>query len=1318
MDKKRFLSLASAAACFAVFGSVAPVQVNAQAPDPYANTLEAADFGSFDRTSSFSIQADMSSGQVFSWQGSNGYSFSYTAPKLAVYSFLVDFDNQKVTVYESSAEVAVLDLAPISYVDSVNISPSAPNLILQQIAGSGEGIYSSSNLFQNPGFEEYATFTKGDESTIEVSDTQGTPADWNYTNTQWRSWNIGANSNGQSVCGSDYNGLLTLMEGNIALMMHNTVDVLSQQINVTPGQWYKVNWRQLSHKDTSPVTAYHAYILKDSAVVATDRANVIAQHDYYSAPEGIGFYVDPLFAFRIPEGTTGTFYFGITKGTNTINHFDMMTLMAIDESYLNMSPKVTFAGESVTWEEGLSVPQGGGEVIYEDVTSQYMVNPSFEENVDQQHNISPYNPDATVETADGSNNGGINEPYGWTVAYSTGIKAGDVWDQANVNNGTRPADVNLGNSPLPVQPTDGEWFYYYRSRWYNDQDFTVSQTTAELPVGYYNITFDAAVPEGNTPVTVTVGDYITEMSNSSMETYTFRVNIAVPQTLVISFASFKDGDAGGTAATLAIDNFRIYYCGEADEEAARASLVDQMASYYTRLAEYDPSMVGHIVPAGVEAAWYAADDAYWDISDPESATLEELQNCVTLQRNAYNVMAEGVDVLAELQETVAAAEKLIAANLPGLSDYQTVYDVAKEAAEATSASSTDYVEITNAYCDSIANLLITSSRAYVLSGVTTATDDEPYNIVANDYFQQVVSAPQFTTVGGDTSDAADLTQGTWATNNVANGGDFRTGNNHVTGTDTIHVNCYNNWSNSFTSLELYQEITNLPEGLYTITAKESDNQTLWYDQHLFVSSVAGEAVGAVPTTDISQRIFGEYTEMPETEKIWVPEGGTLRIGMKSTSGGDVLGWFCATDFELFYYPAAEGEGSNAVANRAEEVRALAEAHASETLGAEKDYISAILTQADAISSSSSNEEITAALNALNAAEDTINVCVTESAEFQTALETAQTLIADPSYNGGDATTFQGVIDEVINELTAAGQAGSGKDITYLDELADMLSEGGDAFVKSYAIAQVVALENSDALNGVSEGTPVDLTDFIVNPTIENESNTANPEGWTFVKNTQNDNYTNNGEHYSGDAANTYLDNWNGSAGALASRISQTIYVPNGQYILRCAARADGVGAYIYANGDTVQIKNDGNTGGAIWEAAEEGSETKLVNDGQGYGWSNYEVRFGVYDNALTLGVTTVCGYEDATKWTGTWFSVDDFQLLMIEKGWSVGIEEVGADAAADFKVYVNNGYITVEGAEDYTVYSISGMQVDATQQLPAGTYIVSANGKAVKVAVK
>lgn len=68
----------------------------------------------------------------------------------------------------------------------------------------------------------------------------------------------------------------------------------------------------------------------------------------------------------------------------------------------------------------------------------------------------------------------------------------------------------------------------------------------------------------------------------------------------------------------------------------------------------------------------------------------------------------------------------------------------------------------------------------------------------------------------------------------------------------------------------------------------------------------------------------------------------------------------------------------------------------------------------------------------------------------------------------------------------------------------------------------------------------------------------------------------------------------------------------------------------------------------------------------------------------------------------------------------VTVAKTGIDAVTDFSnfnVYGGKGCITVSCAENVNVYSLDGRRV-GTENLPAGVYIVNADGKAVKVYVK
>ena len=68
-------------------------------------------------------------------------------------------------------------------------------------------------------------------------------------------------------------------------------------------------------------------------------------------------------------------------------------------------------------------------------------------------------------------------------------------------------------------------------------------------------------------------------------------------------------------------------------------------------------------------------------------------------------------------------------------------------------------------------------------------------------------------------------------------------------------------------------------------------------------------------------------------------------------------------------------------------------------------------------------------------------------------------------------------------------------------------------------------------------------------------------------------------------------------------------------------------------------------------------------------------------------------------------------------GSSAEIEDVTADKDALFEV-IERKQIKVYGVEDYKVCSVNGQEVSAKADLATGIYIVTANGKSVKVAIK
>jgi len=166
----------------------------------------------------------------------------------------------------------------------------------------------------------------------------------------------------------------------------------------------------------------------------------------------------------------------------------------------------------------------------------------------------------------------------------------------------------------------------------------------------------------------------------------------------------------------------------------------------------------------------------------------------------------------------------------------------------------------------------------------STTPDQPLNVTA------LIKNPSFHS--GDKHESISGSSEYWTIDNEQSGGDFRL--NFLGG-----KNCWNNWSNNFKSMNVYQDLENLAPGMYQVKALAMTNQGNLNDQHLYAQSGESKVVSSEMTID---QYFNDIKgwEALETPKIEVGEDGILRIGFESTSGGDSKGWFCVTDFELIY----------------------------------------------------------------------------------------------------------------------------------------------------------------------------------------------------------------------------------------------------------------------------------------------------------------------------------------------------------------------------------------------------------------------------------
>lgn len=849
------------------------------------------------------------------------------------------------------------------------------------------------------------------------------------------------------------------------------------------------------------------------------------------------------------------------------------------------------------------------------------------------------------------------------------------------------------------------------------------------------------------------------------------------------------------------DNFNLTYMGPAG-----------LAAYTQTIEEFESSL------------------RVYDIDQVPSGIYDEMQKVLN-----YSTENSGSTDTGKLQEVIDSLTNVLARVETAVTAMETLSDLTEKAnsfqALGWNGKEALLAVLNKTYAlmspDAVTeegNLVYTEDlkaiEATLESALRTYRFNEPITNPASGVdFTWVMQSPNFTKPGGDQSTSADASSAGWVHENVpATNAQYRL--NFING-----KNCWNNWNDNFTSMNVYQVLEGMPAGLYTFECYQTNNGPETTDQHAYITALGGTAIS--PYATYTQATDPEVTDFAnakwegplQTEKILVGTDGDIRVGFASTSNKNgTSGWFCFTDCVLTYY--GPGDYTNAMQSLIESAELLLE---EDMLATTNKALSTAITVAGTVDTSDA-ETAEAGMNALNeaiaTAKEDMNVLSTFKAGsyakaveiadngdgvysdeisdlMQTVVESQSILLDSDTITSASFPVMTATLDqyisytdayakcdeyqlnledgdlitliaEVLEEQTAA-VAQDAKKIdsakamftaimsfsdTYLlgmsfevneeypaSMVAQLIITCGQQFevvAEDHSKAATAAAEISKVLGemrfaglGIEPGADSDVTSLvIVNPDIEtgNEStgNSTNvPEGWTISR-TNGDKNSTTSQHWSGVSENRYMDSWNATAGSLKFTAEQAINgIPNGTYRLVAAVRSSGNGAYIFAKtGDgfkLTEIKIDYDKAGSIWDEAEEDSEIKLVHDGIGYGWNWMEVgSINVNTNSMTIGISNDPAFTGSgVEWNGNWFSGDDFQLFYTSSDYiPLGLEDIDAGSASELIAYSENGYITVEGAETYTIYTLNGTEISANAQLAPGIYIVKAGEKVAKVAVK
>ena len=788
-------------------------------------------------------------------------------------------------------------------------------------------------------------------------------------------------------------------------------------------------------------------------------------------------------------------------------------------------------------------------------------------------------------------------------------------------------------------------------------------------------------------------------------------------------------------------------------------------------------------------------DALDDVETEEEAEayIEQLEAAI----------AEGntlLSLLSTLTDLITVAEHYAEWGYPGIEDY-----------EAVLLAASDYAD--NGYGDlaSFNECVATLEEAintYLFSQSFSAEDPADYSfLISAPYFTTDVAMPYITymdsnsgissieypNVGDYTSGTApgDAEQGDWYIG--TSGGDQRL--NYF-----CSRVCWNAWRTGDFTLTLGQDLTSLPSGYYTVSAEMITQSGCLTDQHLFADGTTS-VVSANLTSDDAENATWEWLT---TDKVLVLDG-TLTIGASSgqlyDEDGELAypdgwtdyrgGWFCVTNFRLLYYGEADAADVLAYYEEvlaeatalvdsvyyAADKTALAATVAAQTgLTAEDDLAAAIATLKEAMTEAQSSIDKYTAVSEGTLLDLQTYIAEGDYSENQAAIagQAVDLMLAleaadDASYvDMDDYTEILRYYRDTYLPLLAEAEAMTVKDATAAAALAATIAEqvaelsAVEELPSTDDLAAYVdelqnAIDIATAQDILSSGSD-DLTELITNPTIEADSNTEIPEGWT-ASYVNGDKYSITGQSYDGTSTNRYLDSWNTTAGLLRYTAYQTLSpLPNGTYELAAKMRATGTvgseGIYLFAidGADTIDTSNavfapahiqatdsfyvDNTlergqaygyfTGsyGPIWSAAFDVVETgggtddevaiADANGGIGWGWFNISLQITISSRSLTLGVTCdstfTSGLTDAegnpcVPFSGTWFSADDFTLTLVEN----------LDTDFNLASGITQTQVTTLPSEADGVFTLDGRRLTGLEGAPAGIYIVRTNGQTLKV---
>ena len=317
-------------------------------------------------------------------------------------------------------------------------------------------------------------------------------------------------------------------------------------------------------------------------------------------------------------------------------------------------------------------------------------------------------------------------------------------------------------------------------------------------------------------------------------------------------------------------DFELWYYGNFPAVNLCGKMEDIKAYLNTNVAEVPYAVNTEINDYLRSIQNYTEEGKYSD--DEMNAVIFALEDKWAEAEKAITLFAE-VKTLANRIEN-----ELLPLNYPGKNDLQTALEgMAPYLDEASTVNTYEGMQ-------ALMNEMDRAIRNYYFSQVATPEIAADYSfLLSNPNFEQ---------------------KGNWTWSVVGGGSDQWNGGCRPSEEGGANRQGVNLWGWGIKSVDVHQVLTNLPDGLYKVSAEMITQNNCATDQHIYATGVSKATSKALTVTGWDTYEWAELI----TNDFAVVAGGRLSIGAESTVGGsNSEGWFQATNFKLYYHGPASAE---------------------------------------------------------------------------------------------------------------------------------------------------------------------------------------------------------------------------------------------------------------------------------------------------------------------------------------------------------------------------------------------------------------------------